>query len=264
MKYLFAFAVLLAGVPALHAQDRSSDREFRWEGTIPDGRWLYVRNLNGAIHVEHTSGSRAEVTAVKRWRRGNPEDVRIETSHAGSGDRDVVICALWYDNTQCDENGYRTRDNDRNRDRNNDVTVEFTVRLPEGVKLDVSTVNGGLDIDGASSQVEAHTVNGGVSATSTGGPVNAGTVNGDVEVRMGRLGDGDLEYSTVNGSIRIYVPDDLDADVDMHTVLGSVSSDFPMTLNGRISPRRVRATIGRGGRKMSFSTVTGSVELRKR
>ena len=266
-SWILAAAVLAAPIsrPDTLAAQQRSEREFRWEGAIPSGRWLYLRNLNGAIRVERATGTRVEVTAEKHWRRGNPEDVRIETRKVGSGSQDVLICALWNDNTECDEDGYRTHD-DRRWDRNdrNDVAVDFVVKLPSGVKVDVSTVNGGLEIQGASSEVEAHTVNGRVVASSSGGPVNAGTVNGDIEIEMGSLGTNNLSFETVNGSIEVVVPDGLDADVDMRTVNGRVGSDFPMTVSGRINPRHIRAMIGRGGRRIEFRTVNGSVELRKR
>src|SRR5688500_18464737 len=229
-RTLLAVAALAAAAPIAAAQSRSSN-DFSWEGRIPAGRWLYVRNLNGAIRVERATGDKAEVTAVKRWRRGNPEDVRIEVEKVGSGDSDVIICAFWSENASCDEDGYRSRGNDnwRGRNDNNDTSVEFTVRLPAGVRLGVSTVNGGVRVDGATSEVRASTVNGRVSAMSSGGPVNASTVNGDIDVRMRELGTGDLEYSTVNGSIEIEVPANLDADLDMRTVNGSLSADFPIT-----------------------------------
>jgi len=247
------------------AQQRASERDFSWDGRVTSGRWLYVRNLNGSIRVERATGDRAEVTAVKRWRRGNPEDVRIETRRIGGDDGDAIICAFWNENASCDEDGYRSRgdNNWRGRNDNNDTSVEFTVRLPAGVRLGVSTVNGGVTVSGATSEVRASTVNGRVSAVSTGGPVNASTVNGDIDVRMRELGTGDLEYSTVNGSIEIEVPANLDADIDMRTVNGSLSADFPITLQGRVNPRRMRATIGKGGRRLRLETVNGSVELRK-
>lgn len=256
----FAVAATAAG-----AQERSTDRDFRWDGAIPAGSWLYVRNLNGPVRVERATGARAEITAEKSWRRGNPEDVRIEVRKVSSGGNDVLVCALWGDNTECDEDGYRTRGNsDRSRgNRDNDVSVEFTVRLPDGVKLDASTVNGSVDVSGATSVVEARTVNGDVTARTTGGPVNANTVNGSIEVRMGRVGDADLSFETVNGSIEVYVPDGVDADLDMRTVHGSVESDFPLTVTGRINPRRIRATLGKGGPRIELRTVNGQVELRK-
>ncbi len=255
-----ALALLLAGTAA-GAQERQSDRSFTWDGTVPEGRWLYVRNLNGAIRVARASGSRIEVEATKRWRRGDPDLVRIEQRKVGD---DVIICALWNDRTDCDTDGYRTRDYDR-RDRNdrNDTSVEFLVRLPAGVKLAVSSVNGGLDISGATSEVDASTVNGGIEATSSGGPVRANTTNGSITVRMNEVGNEDLEFETVNGSVEVWVPGNLNAEVDMRTVNGRVSSDFPMTLSGRINPRSIRAKIGDGGRRLRFSTINGSIELRK-
>jgi len=259
---LTAVAMMATGGTA-GAQQRSTDRDFSWDGRITSGRWLYVRDLNGSIRVERATGDRAEVTAVKRWRRGDPEDVRIETRRLGGDDGDVIICAFWTENASCDEDGYRSH-SDRNwRNHDNDTSVEFTVRLPAGVRLGVSTVNGGVTVNGATNEVRASTVNGRVSAVSSGGPVNASTVNGDIDVRMRDLGTGDLSYSTVNGSIEIEVPSNLDADVDMRTVNGSLTAEIPIRLQGRVNPRRIRATIGKGGRRLRLETVNGSVELRK-
>lgn len=268
-RFLFAVscAIALAIATPASGQGSQSDREFRWDGPLASSRWAYVRNLNGSVHVERASGARLEVTAVKRWRRGNPEDVRVEVTRVGSGEGDVLVCAIWRDITEdCDEQGYRTRDRRRSRwdrDNDDDVSLEITVRVPEGVKVDVSSINGGLEIDGATSIVEAHTVNGGIDARSSGGPVNASTVNGNIDVRMGTTGSGNLDFSTTNGSITVTVPDGLNADVSMRTVNGSVGSDFPMTVNGRISPRRIAATIGRGGMRLDLSTVNGSIDLRR-
>lgn len=254
---------LVLTVPTAGAQRSSTD--FQWEGTIASGRRLYVRNLNGSITVQRATGDKASVTGVKRWRRGDPADVKIEMRKVGTNEQDVIVCAVWTERTECDEDGYNTR-NDRNRWRDNDrndVSVSFTVRLPAGVKLVTSTVNGGLDIEGATSTVEASTVNGEITAASTGGPVSASTVNGSIEVRMREMGTEPLEFSTVNGSVTVWVPDDINAELDMRTVNGRVSSDFPLTVRGRINPRHLRATLGKGGQRLEFSTVNGSVELRK-
>ncbi len=254
-------------VASIAGAQRRSSEDFKWEGTIPAGRHLYVRNLNGSISVQRATGDKAEVTGVKRWRRGDPADVKIEATKVGSNSQDVLVCAVWTERTRCDEDGYDVRnDNDRwrgDRDNRNDVSVEFTVRLPAGVRLVTSTINGGLEIEGATSTVEASTVNGDIHAASTGGPVMASTVNGSIEVRMREMGREQLEFSTVNGSITVYVPDDINAELDMRTVNGRVSSDFPLTIRGRINPRHLRATLGKGGQRLEFSTVNGSVELRK-
>jgi len=55
----------------------------------------------------------------------------------------------------------------------------------------------------------------------------------------------------------------MNADVELATLNGSLRSDFEMSVSGRIEQRRVSARIGKGGARIRFRTVNGSVELRK-
>jgi hypothetical protein len=251
----------LGSAAPLAAQERASDREFRWSQAMTAGSWLRIRNLNGEIRVEPSSGNTAEVVAVKHG-RGDPSEVRIELTKNGN---DVLICALWSENAVCDEDGYRSERDGRGRRDREQVSVDFTVRLPRGVHILAASVNGEVAVRGATAEVVARSVNGRVEAVSTGGPVHASTVNGSVVARMATVPAGeDLEYSTVNGSVTLELPDDFAAQVEMRTVNGSLRSDFPLQLQGRMNPRRINATIGDGGnRRLKISTVNGSVELRK-
>ena len=251
---------LVAAMPA-GAQEREANA-FTWSGNIPAGRSILIRNINGPIRVERGSG-RVEVSADKEWRRGNAEDVRIEQKRLSNDD--IMICAMWHPESRCEENGITTPRNASRRDnRNNDVKVSFTVRVPDGVKVDVNTVNGELHVSGASAEVVARTVNGDIEARSTGGPVRASTVNGDIDVTMGSLGNVDeLEYETVNGSVTLQFPSNFSAQLDLSTVNGRVQTDFPITLSGSLSPRRLRGTVGSGAIKLSASTVNGGISLRR-
>lgn len=259
-----AAAVLLltiAAPAALSAQD--SERAFSFNERIPSGEWVRVRNVRGEIRVTASSSDRVEITATKHWRRGNPKEVRIESRKTGNGG--ILVCAFWTENASCSENGYTSHDEGRNGNRNNDVVVDFEVRIPKGVKVGVSSVNGPVSVDGATDEVVASTVNGSVSATSSGGPVTGNTVNGSVRARMGKLtGDEDLTFSSVNGSVVAEFGTDIDADIELSTVNGRFQTDWPVTITGRVDPRHLRATIGKGGRRIRLSTVNGNVELRKR
>src|SRR6185437_10732500 len=88
---------------------------------------------------------------------------------------------------------------------NNDVSVHFTVHVAKGVKVNLATVNGGLDVRGATVAVVAHTVNGRVEIATLGGPVTAGSVNGSVRASIDHLvsSDAPLELETVNGSVEL-------------------------------------------------------------
>lgn len=258
---IVALALVVAAAP-LPAQATSGD-VFTWNGDVPAGRWIRVRDLNGPITVSATSGAQVQVTATKHWDQGNPDEVHFQVQKTGEGGQDVLICALWGDRSSCDENGYETHDS--RGSRNNDTRVEFRILVPRGVRVSVGTVNGDVRVDGATSDVDAASVNGTVEATSSGGPVNANSVNGNVGAHMGRfpLKD-DLSLTTVNGSVSAEFTGDLDADVEMSTVNGGFYSDYPITVNGRLEPRHVRARIGRGGPRIRLTTVNGGVELRRR
>jgi hypothetical protein len=261
--------ILLAGLlvgSALPAQQQRQPDNFTWSGRIPAGRWIRVRNLNGEITVGAASGDRVEVTGTKRWRRSDPADVRFDVKKFGPGDESVLICALWFENSSCDERQYQTRGDRRRRDDDNDLVVDFRVLVPKGVKVGVNTINGSVVVEGATGEVDATTVNGGVDVTVEGGPVNAETTNGKVRARVNRVDPaGDMNFSTVNGSVLAEFVGDVSADLDLATVNGALTTDFEMTLSGRLDPRHLRAHVGKpGGPRIRLSTVNGSVPVRRR
>jgi hypothetical protein len=262
------------------------DRVWTWDGRIDNGRWFHLNNVNGSVTIDASSDNSIHVRAEKiPHRDGDIRDVRFVVVPMAGGD--IRICALTKENDVCDEDGFRSRDNDRHdRDRDRDRTVEvrFTVRVPRNIRVGASTVNGSMSVRGVGQQVRATTVNGGVDVRDAGGevrattvngnvnvstnsgPVNATTVNGNINARMTSLSrdrDGDMKFNTVNGTISVETPSSIDADVSMHTMFGGITTDFPVQISGKFGPRRAEGTIGRGGRRISMNTVNGSVELRK-
>src|SRR5215213_11982959 len=63
--------------------------EFRLREPLAAGRTLQVRGVNGSVSAEPAAGSEFEVVAVKRARRSDPDEVRIEVVRHGDG---VLIC----------------------------------------------------------------------------------------------------------------------------------------------------------------------------
>jgi DUF4097 and DUF4098 domain-containing protein YvlB len=144
----------------------------------------------------------------------------------------------------------------------NDVSVEFTVRIPAGVRLAARTVNGSVEASSLQSDVEARSVNGRI-ALSTTGIASAQTVNGSIDASLGqRVWTEPLRFNTVNGSIDLNLPSGIDADLRAETLNGGVSSDFPITIRGWQRRRRIAGTIGNGGRELDLHTVNGSIRLR--
>jgi DUF4097 and DUF4098 domain-containing protein YvlB len=247
---LLAAAMLVAG--DTHAGTRRAGEPFHWGGRIASGQTLTIHGINGWIHAEPATGSEAVVDAEKWGRRSDPDEVKIEVEH----DRDGVrICAryprAWGRGlTDCEGRG---------NTGHNDVSVDFTVRVPAGVEVRFFTVNGGIDAEGLASRVTAQTVNGTVRLETTG-EAEASTVNGSITARATPRRD-HLAFRTVNGSIRLEMPSGANAEVSAHTVNGAIYSDFPVTIRGGLVGRSLRGTLGRGGPSLELRTVNGSIRL---
>ena len=145
----------------------------------------------------------------------------------------------------------------------NDVKVDFTVQVPAGVHANLKTVNGDVEVERLASNVDATTVNGQVDI-STSGYARASTVNGSIVAQLGSAAwAGDIEFETVNGSVTLDLPANLNADVRFQTLNGGIETDFPVNVVGELSRRRMKGTIGSGGRDLYASTVNGSIRLRR-
>ena len=261
-------------VPTL--PDLSSLGDFNWDGDnggdqFGSGRqvgdtWTYrafikpsqqvwIRNTNGPIDVVAGTGDSLVIRAEKSWNASDPQQVQIVPVPT---DRGLTVCAVWQArDSRCNDGGeYHLSGLAKN-----DIAVRFTVQLPRNVAIDVSTLNGGLQVEGASAPVKATTVNGRIAVRTSTGPVNAQTVNGSIEAVMQSLSRGDVRLKTVNGSVSAGVPRDINATIDAETVTGRVETDFPVRVSGKISPRHLHGTIGNGGPTLELATVNGSVTL---
>src|SRR5688500_9472291 len=224
---LAAFAQSFAA-GAVAGEPPAQQAEVRWSEPLAAGRVIEIKGVNGSIEATPSAGGEVEVVAVKRARRSNPEDVRIEVVRHAEG---VTICAV-YPNPGGEPNTCAPGSGGRTQVRDNDTNVNFTVRVPAGVRAALRTVNGKVEAEGLSADVEAHTVNGSVNVSTTG-LARAGTVNGSLRVVMGNANWPDeLVLKTVNGTIDVSFPSSLSAKVEARTVNGDISSDFPMTVTG--------------------------------
>ena len=148
--------------------------------------------------------------------------------------------------------------------RSDDVSVHFVVRVPNGVRVDIETVNGELDVSGVNTEVRVETVNGSIEARSAGGPVRAKTVNDSITVGMGNMTTcDDLDYVIVNGAITVEMPSNFGAQLELSTVNGRVNADFPVTVVGILSTHKLRDTVGNGSARVRATTVNGSTSLVK-
>lgn len=266
MRSLLAVALVVTGfaVSTPLAAQTDDGTTFRWSGPIPSGRAIRLHNMNGDIRVERAeSGSKVDVVAERKVRRGNPKTVRFEVRTRSDGD--VVVCALWGDDMRCTDDGNRgSYHSGGTWSRGDEIEVVMRVRVPDGVKTVARSTNGGISAEGLSSEVDASTTNGDVNIRTSGGYVNATTTNGSISASLGRLtGAEPMRFTTTNGSVTLFAPPSLSADLEMATVNGDLHSEFPITMTGRFLRNSIKATLGQGGRSIIVRTTNGDVSLKR-
>jgi len=252
-----ALALGVAPAPAMAQEGSSRSENFHWSGQLSPGQTIEVKGVNGAIHAEPSPGGQVEISATKTGRRSDPAGVRIEVVPHGDG---ITVCAV-YPSVDGEPNRCAPGRGGRMNTRDNDVKVDFTVRVPAGANLAARTVNGGVDARDLDGRVDIATVNGSVEF-NTQGTGSAKTVNGSITGKLGRSDWTDtIELETVNGSITLDLPAGTDADVDARTVNGRIDSSLPLTLK-EFNKRSLKGTLGAGGRGLSLGTVNGSITLK--
>jgi hypothetical protein len=252
-------AAVVVLVAAVAAPGLAAQQDFHWSGTVAAGRGVEIKGVNGGVTATGTPGGAVEVVAVKKGRKSDPAQVKVEVVEHPGG---VTICAV-YPSADGGTITCAPGKGGRMNVRDNDVQVEFTVKVPAGVRFVGRTVNGSISGSGLTADAEAETVNGGIDLDSTG-TARGSTVNGGITARLGRADwDGALKLSTVNGGIELTVPEGLNAELKATTVNGGVETDLPVSVTGKVSRRSLTGTIGTGGRQLELSTVNGGITLHK-
>jgi hypothetical protein len=248
-------AIVLATAVAVAPAAAKETERFDWTGTLPAGGAVEIKNVNGSVEVEPGAGSEVVVEAIKSGGRDDPSTVRIEVVEHDGG---ITVCAVYPGKgNECVPGAGGGMNS-----RNNDVGVEFRVRVPANATVAARTVNGRVEVGQVEGDVDASTVNGSIEVDADGA-VHARTVNGSIDVRIdSSAGDGDLEFETVNGSIDLRVPRDLAVDLDLRTQNGSIDTDWEVPVERTWSGRRLAASVAGGGRRLRARTVNGDIAIR--
>lgn len=162
-------------------------------------------------------------------------------------------------------------------------TVEGAVALEGGEgNISLRTVDGDIRISGAKGRVELSTVEGAVRASDITGDLDVGSVDGGIVLE--RVASRALTASTVDGNIRFSGPllaegayhleshdgnvtvepdGEPDAVITISTFDGEFVSDWPVTVTGANSNRRMTFTLGAGKARVELETFDGTIALRR-
>jgi len=224
-EFMLVFASTLAALfPfSLAAQSVSQAGDFRWNGTLEQGKTIEVRGVNGSIRaIPSTSGS-IQVEAQIH----HPALVHVDVVPSENG---ITICSVVStpsgNENEC-QPGPRTTGAHGVEDR-----VDFVVQVPAGVRFSASMIHGEIVINSLRSDL------------------NAATIDGNITLNVSPVQGADFYGNTVSGVI--------DSDVPIYD---NASPPKVGSVNVH-RPRIVRTRIGEGGPALNASTISGVIRLR--
>jgi DUF4097 and DUF4098 domain-containing protein YvlB len=245
---LFVFAL------AAHASDHRGAYSEEFHQTYAftsDGR-VELDNINGAVHISTWDQNEVKVDAVKYAdSKERLEQARIDID---SGKDHLSIRTKYPDHDLTFNWG----------SHNNPATVEYTLTVPRGARLDeIKLINGALDITGAKGEVHASCINGRLEAHNLSGRADLSTINGHLDAKFDDLSGSSIKLSSVNGSMEVTIPSDSKAEIEASTVSGGIENDFGLHVSHHsFVGHDLRGELGSGGPRIKLSNVNGRIEIR--
>ncbi len=147
-----------------------------------------------------------------------------------------------------------------------------------GASVNARSGSGAIRADKIAGAFEAHTGSGAVRLTqvapgdvvvtaSSGSSKLHGVVGalrvkaGSGRVEIDGRQEGSWNIDTGSGSVRIRLPEDAAFELDAHTGSGGITVDHPLTIQGKVSKRRMRGNVRGGGDILAVETGSGGIRI---
>jgi DUF4097 and DUF4098 domain-containing protein YvlB len=250
LPLLALVAAAVVAAPALLAAEERFEKAYELAGIDK----VRLQNVNGPVRIESWDRDYLRVTAVKRAKGSQAEEVLRETEvriakHGAQIDIETILPK-------------RTKLFGLfNVSHSPGAEVAYDLLLPGSMAIDVETVNGRITTIKRLGSMNLSTVNGAVRVEDQAGPLKVNTVNGSVEVTFaGAIRPAELE--TVNGSVTVAGAKDSSIRYDLQTVNGRIESEFAsLDVKKRWGPKSARGEVNGGRDTISVETVNGVVRL---
>ena len=162
--------------------------------------------------------------------------------------------------------------------------VSGNVEIRGAAGVEIKLVSGDLEIENIAGDAFIKAVSSNIGVTRIKGSVEADAVSGDIVLRDvseaqkidiktvsgnvtydGQIkAGGRYELKTHSGDVRMTLPAGSSFDLEADTFSGAIDSDFEITASGKISPKEIRGTVGKGGATLILKTFSGNVDVKKK
>jgi DUF4097 and DUF4098 domain-containing protein YvlB len=248
-------ALVLAQSRLVMAQERVQEEFHQTYQFAPQGR-VQLENINGNVRITGWDRNEVKVDAIKSaYARERLQEVEINVE---PGPDNIRISTEY-------RTGNQTFNNNDNR-LNNPASVEFTIFVPRGARIDsVEVVNGNLMLEGLTNDVHASSVNGNVTARGLLSEAKLSTVNGNLEAFFGQLdANKSIALTSVNGSLTVTIPSDANANLRASNLHGGIENDFGLPVRkGEYMGYDLAGQLGAGATRIKLTNVNGLIAIRR-
>jgi DUF4097 and DUF4098 domain-containing protein YvlB len=129
--------------------------------------------------------------------------------------------------------------------------------------VEVNTSGGSIRLGQVKGEVKAHTSGGSIKVKEVMGTIKASTSGGSVSAYISKQPQGNCKLTTSGGSVTVHLSDGIKVDVDAKTSGGRVHTEFPVTVQGELSKRKLQAKVNGGGPELYLRTSGGSIRIKK-
>jgi hypothetical protein len=247
---LLPLGLLSGGCEMMIAGPRAQASD-QWEKTyqVSPGATLEIENTNGGIDVRTHDQPTIQVTARRTARAVTEQGARDllgRTKLEESASADLVRLVTPRQGSSMGQH----------------VEVRYEIKVPATIAVNLTTVNGKVELDGVTGAVALETVNGGIEARGISTLRTAETVNGSVSLELASLPAQGTRIETVNGSVGVKLPTTTGADVSVRTVNGGINVDGFGNVNEAERRRRhYEGKLNGGGPTLRVETVNGGVSV---
>lgn len=264
-------------------------KEFKFE-KVNSQNTLILANINGNVHIEGYSGDRILIEAQRTIKAKTTARLEKGKSEMQLRQIDNYDTIIFYVGNNCTKFGYQQNKKGRGhwgynwncndddcRDQY-DYKFDITVKVPQGVNVDVSNVNdGNVIVKQVKAAVKANNINGSITLEGLEQATTASTINGNVDFNFVKNPTGDCRFYSLNGDINAYFQKGLAANMafksfngDLYTNLNNLTS-IPMEVekvkgeNGyHLKVGGAKYKIGPGGPLLDFETFNGDAIVKER
>jgi DUF4097 and DUF4098 domain-containing protein YvlB len=217
---------------------------------VSDGATVELREANGQIRVEGTSGNEVAISATKVV-KGPTEEAAKAALPDVTIKEDASATQVTVESASSSA-GLLNRLSRR---------VDYDVKMPRTGSLTIRTTNGEITVRAVEGFVKIETVNGEIELTGLDKGADVTAVNGRVQLELARVGENGIRCKTTNGQIVVTLPADAKATIAARVTNGVVHTENLSVQSSENSHRRLDATLGGGGPEIRLETTNGEVRI---